>query len=63
MGCAMLCVYDSPTGQNASLEDVVVSSQCSGQRSCNDSRRTLASQVQCGNGLPREEQTESFSLK
>ncbi len=30
-GCATLCVYDSPTGQKASLEDVVVSSKYRGQ--------------------------------
>ena len=30
-GCATLCVYDSPTGQKASLEDVVVSSKNRGQ--------------------------------
>lgn len=31
IGCATLCVYNSPTGQKASLEDVVVSSQYRGQ--------------------------------
>lgn len=30
-GCATLCVYDLPTGQKASLEDVVVSSKYRGQ--------------------------------
>ena len=30
-GCATLCVYDSPTGRKASLEDVVVSSEYRGQ--------------------------------
>ena len=30
-GCATLCVYDSPTGQKASLEDVVVGSGYRGQ--------------------------------
>lgn len=30
-GCATLCVYDSPTGRKASLEDVVVSSNYRGQ--------------------------------
>lgn len=30
-GCATLCVYDSPTGKKASLEDVVVSSNYRGQ--------------------------------
>ncbi len=30
-GCATLCVYDSPTEQKASLEDVVVSSKYRGQ--------------------------------
>ena len=30
-GCATLCVYDSPTGKKASLEDVVVSSRSRGQ--------------------------------
>lgn len=31
VGCATLCVYDSPTGRKASVEDVVVSSECRGQ--------------------------------
>ena len=31
VGCATLCVFDSPTGKKASVEDVVVSSQCRGQ--------------------------------
>ena len=31
VGCATLCVYDSPTGRKASVEDVVVSSACRGQ--------------------------------
>ena len=31
VGCATLCVYDSPTGKKASVEDVVVSSACRGQ--------------------------------
>lgn len=31
VGCATLCVYDSPTGKKASVEDVVVSSECRGQ--------------------------------
>lgn len=31
IGCATLCVYDSPTGQKASVEDVVVSSRYRGQ--------------------------------
>ena len=31
MGCATLCVYDSPTGQKASVEDVMVGSRYRGQ--------------------------------
>ena len=31
VGCATLCVYDSPTGKKASVEDVVVSLECRGQ--------------------------------
>jgi len=31
IGCATLCVFESPTGRNASIEDVVVSSQYRGQ--------------------------------
>lgn len=31
VGCATLCVYDSPTGRKACVEDVVVSSACRGQ--------------------------------
>ena len=31
VGCATLCVYDSPTGRKAGVEDVVVSSACRGQ--------------------------------
>lgn len=31
IGCASLCVFDSPTGQKASVEDVVVLSSCRGQ--------------------------------
>ena len=31
VGCASLCVFDSPTGRKASLEDVVVSSRQRGQ--------------------------------
>ncbi len=31
MGCATLCVFHSPTGRNASVEDVVVSSRCRGR--------------------------------
>lgn len=31
MGCASLCVFDSPTGRKASVEDVVVSSSCRGR--------------------------------
>lgn len=31
VGCATLCVYDSPTGRKAVVEDVVVSSACRGQ--------------------------------
>ncbi len=31
VGCATLCVYDSPTGRKASVEDVVVSSRYRGQ--------------------------------
>ena len=31
IGTASLCVYDSPTGRKASIEDVVVSSQFRGQ--------------------------------
>lgn len=30
IGCATLCVFDSPTGRKASVEDVVVSSQYRG---------------------------------
>ena len=31
IGCASLCVYESPTGRKASIEDVVVSSAFRGQ--------------------------------
>ena len=31
IGCATLCVFDSPTGKKASVEDVVVSSSYRGQ--------------------------------
>ena len=31
VGCATLCVYESPTGRKASVADVVVSSACRGQ--------------------------------
>ena len=31
LGCASLCVYDSPTGRKASVEDVVVGSAARGQ--------------------------------
>ena len=31
VGCATLCVFDSPTGRKASVEDVVVSSRYRGQ--------------------------------
>lgn len=31
VGCASLCVFDSPTGRKASVEDVVVSSSCRGR--------------------------------
>lgn len=31
IGCASLCVFDSPTGRKASIEDVVVSSAYRGQ--------------------------------
>ena len=31
IGCATLCVFDSPTGRKASVEDVVVSSSYRGQ--------------------------------
>ena len=31
MGCATLCVFESPTGKKASIEDVVVSSMCRGR--------------------------------
>lgn len=31
VGCASLCVFDSPTGRKASVEDVVVSSSTRGQ--------------------------------
>lgn len=31
VGCATLCVYESPTGRKASVEDVVVLSTCRGQ--------------------------------
>ena len=30
VGCASLCVFDSPTGRKASVEDVVVLSSCRG---------------------------------
>ena len=30
IGCASLCVFESPTGRKASVEDVVVSSSCRG---------------------------------
>lgn len=30
VGCASLCVYNSPTGRKASVEDVVVLSSCRG---------------------------------
>ena len=32
IGCATLCVYDSPTGPKASLEDVVVGSRYRGSK-------------------------------
>ncbi|MBR3064864.1 MAG: GNAT family N-acetyltransferase [Bacteroidales bacterium] len=32
MGCASFCVFASPTGRKASVEDVVVSSSCRGRR-------------------------------
>lgn len=31
VGCASLCVFDSPTGRKAGIEDVVVSPACRGQ--------------------------------
>lgn len=31
VGCVSLCVFDSPTGRKASVEDVVVLSSCRGQ--------------------------------
>ena len=31
VGCASLCVFDSPTGRKGHIEDVVVSSACRGQ--------------------------------
>ena len=31
VGCANLCVFESPTGRKASVEDVVVLSSCRGQ--------------------------------
>ena len=31
VGCATLCVYDTPTGRKACVEDVVVCSACRGQ--------------------------------
>ena len=31
VGCASLCVFDSPTGKKGHIEDVVVSSACRGQ--------------------------------
>ena len=31
VGCASLCVFDSPTGRKASIEDVVVLSSCRGR--------------------------------
>lgn len=31
VGCAMLCVFDTPTGRKASVEDVVVNPACRGQ--------------------------------
>lgn len=31
VGCASLCVFNSPTGRKASVEDVVVLSSCRGQ--------------------------------
>lgn len=31
IGCASLCVFDSPTGRKASVEDVVVLSSCRGR--------------------------------
>ena len=31
VGCATLCVYDSPTGRKASIEDVVVASEYRGK--------------------------------
>lgn len=31
IGCATLCVFQSPTGTKATIEDVVVSSTCRGQ--------------------------------
>lgn len=32
IGCASLCVFESPTGRKASVEDVVVSSSCRGKK-------------------------------
>ena len=31
VGCASLCVFESPTGRKAHIEDVVISSACRGQ--------------------------------
>lgn len=31
VGCAILCVFDTPTGRKASVEDVVVNPACRGQ--------------------------------
>ena len=31
VGCATLCVFDTPTGRKANVEDVVVNSACRGQ--------------------------------
>lgn len=31
VGCATLCVFDTPTGRKASVEDVVVNPACRGQ--------------------------------
>lgn len=31
LGCATLCIYDSPTGRKASVEDVVVLEACRGR--------------------------------
>lgn len=41
VGCASLCVFTSPTGRKASVEDVVVSQACRGQHL----GRTLMSRV------------------